>query len=60
MADTYDLVVEQTLWILTKEPIRVARIHRAGSLSDEKFYTVTWQPIQPGELAMIQPYLTDF
>ena len=55
----YSLDIQKTLWIELDDKIRVAGLNADQKLEAEMLYTVSWRPIRPNELAMIEPYITD-
>ena len=55
----YDLAIDKTLWIELDDNIRVAMLNPDRQLAPETLYSISWRPIRPNELAMIEPYITD-
>ena len=55
----YDLNIDKTLWIELDGKIRVAMMNPERQLALETLYSISWRPIRPNELKMIEPYITD-
>ncbi|OQY50393.1 MAG: hypothetical protein B6230_06380 [Desulfobacteraceae bacterium 4572_89] len=55
----YDLEVDKTLWVELGKEILVAQLHPDRKLSDEILYSISWRPVRPNELSMIESYITD-
>ena len=55
----YDLNIDKTLWIELDGKIRVAMLNPERQLALETLYSISWRPIRPNELKMIEPYITD-
>ncbi|WP_022667192.1 hypothetical protein [Desulfospira joergensenii] len=55
----YGLEIEKTLWIELDEKITAAQFHADRKLTDETFYTVSWRPVRPAEMTMIEDYIKD-
>ncbi|MBU8850039.1 MAG: hypothetical protein KOO64_10895 [Desulfobacterales bacterium] len=55
----YDLNIDKTLWIELDGEIRVAMLNPERQLASETLYSVSWRPIRPNELKIIEPYITD-
>jgi hypothetical protein len=56
----YRLEPDKVLWIQLGDPVRVARLKPERKLSDETFYSVSWRPVRPNEMAAIGPDLAGF
>jgi hypothetical protein len=56
----YQLDPAKVLWINLGDPVRVALLKPERKLSDETFYSISWRPVRPNEMAAIEPDLTDF
>ena len=39
--------------------INVAMLNPDRKLADETLYSISWRPVRPNELKMIDPYITD-
>jgi hypothetical protein len=48
------------LWINLGDPVRVALLKPERKLSTETFYSISWRPVRPNEMAAIAPDLTGF
>lgn len=59
LSKKYDLDIDKTLWIELDDKIRVARLDLNQKLASEILYSISWRPIRPKELEMIEPYLAD-
>ncbi len=59
ISEAYKLDIAKALWVELGDPVKVALFKKEGNLTDETFYTVTWRPARPPELAMIEPYISD-
>jgi hypothetical protein len=60
ISEQYHLDVTRVLWIKMGDPPRAATLKPDRKLSDETFYTISWRPVRPNELAAIEPDLIDF
>lgn len=58
ISKTYRLDLEKTLWIEIDDTIRVTRLPTGQPLS-KTIFSISWRPIRPNELALIEPYLED-
>ena len=56
----YLLEPAKVLWIKLGDPVRVAQLKPERKLSGEALYSVSWRPVRPNEMAVIEPDLTDF
>ncbi|MEX1303292.1 MAG: hypothetical protein AB1Z38_12130 [Desulfotignum sp.] len=56
----YRLEPAKVLWIKLEDPVRVAQLKPERKLSDETFYSISWRPVRPNEMAAIEPDLTGF
>jgi hypothetical protein len=56
----YRLEPDKVLWIQLGDPVRVAQLKPERKLSDETFYSVSWRPVRPNEMAAIGPDLAGF
>lgn len=56
----YGLNMTRVLWIKMGNPPRAATLKPERKLSDETFYTISWRPVRPNELAAIAPDLEGF
>ncbi|HSL60727.1 MAG TPA: hypothetical protein VK885_03005 [Desulfotignum sp.] len=56
----YGLDMTRVLWIKLGDPLRAGMLKPERKLSDETFYTISWRPVRPNELAAIAPDLQDF
>lgn len=55
----YTLDMEKTLWIELGDTTLVTRLHYDPQLVSATIYSVSWRPILPNELKMIEPYISD-
>lgn len=55
----YDLNMEKTLWVELDDTIKVTRLQPDPKVVAATLYSITWRPIRPKELEMIEPYLDD-
>jgi hypothetical protein len=56
----YDLDLGKTLWVELDKTIEVTRLSTPESDKlPATLFTISWRPVRPNELAMIQPYLDD-
>ncbi len=59
ISSEYHLEIQKTLWIELDDKIRVAGLTADRELVPELLYSISWRPIRPNELAMIEPYLSE-
>ena len=55
----YDLEIGKTLWIELDDKVTAAQFHADRKLTDETFYTVSWRPVRPAEMTMLEKYIKD-
>jgi hypothetical protein len=59
ISEQYGLDLGKTLWVEVDKTIRVTRLTPETEKLSATLFTISWRPIRPNELAMIQPYLDD-
>jgi hypothetical protein len=59
ISNKYNLNMEKTLWIEIDDSIQVVRIHPNPKVIAATMFDISWRPIMPNELEMIEPYLED-
>jgi len=59
LSKEYNLNIAKTLWIELEDTIRVAMLKPDRKLAHETLYSISWRPIRPNELKMIEPYIMD-
>ncbi|NOX32811.1 MAG: hypothetical protein GXP56_03605 [Deltaproteobacteria bacterium] len=55
----YDLSIHKTMWIELDDKIRVAMLSPDQKVIPEILYSISWRPIRPNELAIVEPYIAD-
>ena len=55
----YDIDIDKTLWIELDDEIRIAMLNPERQIASDTLYSISWRPIRPNELAMIEPYISD-
>ena len=55
----YDLDIDKTLWIEIDDEIRVAILNPDQKVVPEILYSISWRPIRPNELKLLEPYMGD-
>lgn len=55
----YNIDMKKTLWIEVDDAIQAIRISPDPKLTTATLYDISWRPIRPNELEMIEPYLSD-
>jgi len=55
----YNLNITKTMWIEIDDTIRVAILNPSQKVVPNILYSISWRPIRPNELKMIEPYMDD-
>lgn len=55
----YNLDINKTLWVELDDTIRVAVLESDQKVIPQILYSISWRPIRPNELKMLDPYLSD-
>lgn len=59
ISEQYKIEMGKTLWIEIDNTIKVIRLRPHPKLMTAALYALSWRPIRPNELDMIEPYLDD-
>lgn len=59
ISSTYNLDMKKTLWVEIDDTIQAIWINSNPKLEKASLYDISWRPIRPNELSMIEPYLSD-
>ncbi len=59
ISEKYNLDMDKTLWIEIEDTIKVVRIHPDPKVVSATMFDLSWRPIIPNELTMIEPYIDD-
>jgi hypothetical protein len=60
IAKKYDLNISKTIWVEIDDEIRVASLKPDQKVVPEILYSISWRPIRPSELKILQPYIDTF
>lgn len=60
ISEQYQLDMAKVMWIKMGDPVMVAHLTPDRKLSDNTLYSISWRPIRPNEMAVIEPDITDF
>jgi len=57
ICEKYNLAIGKTLWVEVDDTIRVTRLPAGDTALAATLFAISWRPIRPNELELIEPYL---